>query len=521
MSEPDKTRKYSAQTASVHGNECVKLTRLRPGRHSLAMSASLSVPGPRAWPLLGSVPGLLRFVSDPIAHVGALFEKYGPIVQLVVGHPTRIVSTERKVPGTVFLFGPEYNRALLVNHADFHKCALTGPLYPEAPPSARTRPLTRMLTGLFHANEADHRTQRRLLMPAFHRSRIESYRDEMVAVTDALLAEFRPGSTRDIRPDMMHVTLRIATATLFGADLGELGLRIGHDLESWGATLRAANIVPFDLPLTPYRRWLDLSHDIDRRMLEVIRQKRRDRGVGRDMLSMLIEARDEGGVQLSEDELIGHAGVIFAAGHETSSNALSWTLLLLAQHPRILADLCDELSGKLRGGAPSFEDLADLPLLDQVVKESLRLFPPAPLNHRITARDAELGEFQIPAGTEVLSSIYHTHRMPDLYPDPLCFRPARWQGADPGPYGYNPFSAGPRMCIGATFAWFEIKIVLAMLLQRFRLELVPNQRIDRYFGITLAPSPRVLMRVLRPDRPFARAAPVHGNLHEMVDLARN
>ncbi len=156
-----------------------------------------------------------------------------------------------------------------------------------------------------------------------------------------------------------------------------------------------------------------------------------------------------------------------------------------------------------------------------MVKESLRLFPPAPLNHRITARDSELGQYQIPAGTEVLSSIYHTHRMPDLYPEPLRFRPERWQGTEPGPYGYNPFSAGPRMCIGATFAWFEIKIVLAMLLQRFRLELVPNQRIDRYFGITLAPSPRVLMRVLRTDRAFARAAPVFGNVHEMVDLSGN
>jgi cytochrome P450 len=485
------------------------------------MSASLSVPGPNALPVLGPTAELLRFVLDPLNHVGALFEKYGPIVQLVVGSPTRVVSTERKVPGTVFLFGPEYNRALLTNHTDFHKCALSGPLWPEEPLSSRTRPLTRMLTGLFHVNEGDHRTQRRLLMPAFHRSRIESYRDEMVAATEALLADFRPGSTRDIRPDMMHLTLRIATTTLFGADLVELGLQIGHDIENWAATLRAANIVPFDLPLTPYRRWLDLTSSIDRRMLEMIRRKRDNRGSGRDMMSMLLEARDEGGAQLSEDELIGHAGVIFAAGHETSSNALSWTLFLLAQHPRILADLCDELTGKLHGAAPTFDDLADLPLLDRVIKESLRLFPPAPLNHRITARDSELGQYTIPAGTEVLSSIFHTHRMPDLYPEPLRFRPERWQGAAPDPYGYNPFSAGPRMCIGATFAWFEIKIVLALLLQRFHLELIPNQRIDRYFGITLAPSPRVMMRVLRTDRPFARAAKVHGRVHEMVDLNGN
>jgi len=485
------------------------------------MSAPPSVPGPAALPLLGPAAQLVHFVLDPIAHIGALFEKYGPITQLVVGGRTRVVSTERKVPGTVFVFGPEYNRALLTNHADFHKCALSGPLWPEEPLSPRTRPITRMLTGLFHVNEGEHRQQRRLLMPAFHRSRIESYRDEMVAATEALLAGYRPGTTRDIRPDMTQATLHIATTTLFGAELRELGLRIGRDIESWAATLRGANIVPFDLPFSPYRRWLDLSSDIDRNVREVIRRKRENRGAGNDMLSMLIEARDEDGGKLSEDELIGHAGVIFGAGHETSSNALCWTLLLLAQHPRVLADLCDELSGKLRGGAPTYEDLADLPLLDRVIKESLRLFPPAALNHRITARDSELGEYPIPAGTEVLSSIYHTHRIPDLYPEPLRFRPERWQHSDPGPYGYNPFGAGPRMCIGATFAWFEIKIVLSLLLQRFRLELVPNQRIDRYFGITLAPAPRVLMRVLRTDRRFSPAARVHGQVHDMLDLSPN
>jgi len=479
------------------------------------------VPGPRALPLLGAGAELLRFVLDPIGHVGALFRDYGPIAQLAVGSPTRLVSTEPNASGTVFLFGPELNRALLTNHADFHKCALTGPLYPREPLTPRTRPLTRMLTGLFHVNESVHREQRRLLMPAFHRSRIESYRDEIVSVTEELLSEYRPGTTRDIRPDMMRLTLRIATATLFGADLGQRGLLIGHDLESWGATLRAANVLPFDWPGTPYRRWLELSHAIDARMVEVIREKREQPGAGRDMLSMLIEARDEAGGKLSEDELIGHAGVIFAAGHETSSNALSWTLFLLTEHPRILAELCDELRAQLHGDAPTPGDLAQLPLLDRVVKESLRLFPPAPLNHRITARAAELGDYRIPAGTEILSSIYHTHRMPELYPQPLCFNPDRWLNFEPGPYAYNPFSAGPRMCIGAAFALFEIKVVLAILLQRFRLELVPNQRIDRYFGITLAPAPRVLMRVQRTDRAFARAAPVHGNVRSMLDLSSN
>jgi len=482
------------------------------------MPAALTVPGPRALPVLGATAELVRFLIDPIAAAERLFREYGPLAALVVGARTRVVSTEPNVPGTMFLYGPELNRALLTNHTDFHKCGLPGPLYPLEPVSPRKRPVTRMLTGLFHVNEGEHKQHRRLLMPAFHRSRIESYRAEMVTTTEALLAKYRPGTVRDIRPDMMEVTLRIATATLFGADLGELGLSIGRDLEEWSDIFRGAAILPLDLPGLPYRHWLDLSHRIDASIRQVLDAKRSSAESGRDMLSMLLEARDEAGGQLSEDELIGHAGVIFAAGHETSSNALSWTLFVLTQHPRILADLCDELQGKLHGDAPTFEDLSELTLLDQVVKESLRLFPPAPMNHRITARDSELGDYRIPAGTEILASIYHTHRMPELYPDPLAFRPERWQGFDPGPYAFNPFSAGPRMCIGATFALFEIKIVLALLLQRFRFELVPNQGIHRRFNITMAPAPRVLMRVDRPGRAYASAAPVHGNVHEMVRL---
>src|SRR5450432_2694040 len=260
-----------------------------------SMSASQSVPGPRALPVLGATWELVRFLRATIAAAGRLFREHGPIAALVVGAKTRVVSTEPNVPGTVFVYGPELNRALLTNHADFHKCGLLGPLYPREPVSPRKKPVARMLTGLFHVNEGEHRQQRRLLMPAFHRSRIEGYRDETVATTEALLAKYRPGTIRDIRPDMMEVTLRIATTTLFGSDLGELGLRIGRDLAAWSAAFRGAAIFPFDLPGLPYRRWLDLSHAIDAGIHRVIEAKRASAHEGRDMLSMLLEARDEAG----------------------------------------------------------------------------------------------------------------------------------------------------------------------------------------------------------------------------------
>jgi cytochrome P450 len=453
------------------------------------------LPGPRPWPVLGTSGNLLRFALDPLRYVERLFRQHGPVAALVRGRSRRIASPGADTPAVVFIHGPELNRAVLADHERFHKSALSGPLFPEHGTSARTLPLRRMLTGLFHVNGDVHRKHRRLLMPAFHKSRIDGYRADMVAITEAVVARFQMGSVRNLREDMTELTLRIVTKTLFGSDMREQGLAIARELSAWLAVFRASASVPWDLPGLPYRRFLDLSQSVDRRLVELIAERRRLARSGDDMLSMLLEAHDESGARLDDDELIGHVGTIFAAGHETSANALCWTLFLLSQHPEVEAALAEELSTTLRGEAPSLDALSSLPLLERVIKESLRLFPPAPMNHRIAAEDCEIGGFAVPRSSEVLSSIYHTHRQPDLYPEPRRFRPERWQAFDPGPYAYNPFGVGPRMCIGATFAQMELKIVLAILLQRFRFELLQERRLDRLVSIVMAPGPGLFLRL--------------------------
>ncbi|MGC4090907.1 MAG: cytochrome P450 [Polyangiaceae bacterium] len=488
---------------------------------AVAMSFALSVPGPNPTPILGRSGNLLQFAIDPVRYVGTLFERYGRIAVLVRGS-TRLVSIERGVPATVFLYGPELNRALLTGHDEFHKSALSGPLYPQEPINERRQPLTRLLTGLFHVNGDAHRQHRRLLMPAFHKSRIETYRNDMVEIAESVLSGYRHDTVRDICPDMMELTLRVATKTLFGADLGEAGVRVGRALHDWLNLFRLSAALPWDGPFIPYRRWLNVSRSIDAQLVDILAQRRKTGFSGSDMLSMLMEARDENGGQLSEDELIGHAGVIFAAGHETSSHALSWTMLLLSQHPRILSDLYDELDGVLHGDAPRVDQLASLPLLERVVKESLRILPPVPFNHRVVGVETELGGHRLPRNTEVITSIYHTQRMPDLFENPTHFLPGRWAGLDPGPYAYNPFGTGPRMCIGATFALMEIKIVLALLVQRFRFELAPGSKVNRFLSITMAPRPGLKMRILRQDRAFSKTScNVHGNVREMVAFPEN
>jgi cytochrome P450 len=479
-----------------------------------------AVPGPAPSRLVGPLGNVLAFVRDPLGHAGRLFDEYGPLVCLARGRSTWLVSTEAHPPATVFLYGAELNRSLCSQHATYHKSALTGPLYPQGTPSVRQRPLLHMFSGLFAVNDENHKSQRRLMMPAFHKSRVDGYRDEMVAVTQSVLDGFRVGQVRDVRLDMNELTLRIATRTLFGTDLGVRGVEVGRKLQRWLTLFKLAAAAPLDLPGLPYRRWLNLTLAIDRDMRSII-SERRAAGAGRDILSALLEATDERGAALDEDELVGHASVLFAAGHETSSNALCWALLLLSQHPKVAAALEEELWSELRGDAPRVEQLARLPLLDGVVKECLRLLPPVPLNHRIAAVDTELGGHAIPRGTELISSVFHTHRVPEVYAEPARFLPERWSTLDPGPYAYSPFGAGPRMCIGASFASMEIKLVLATLLQRFRLALPRGAHVDASLTITMRPARPLSMRVQdRDGRLDASPSGVRGQLARMVDWPR-
>src|SRR5262249_29221666 len=191
------------------------------------------------------------------------------------------------------------------------KSALPGPLYPQGEPAARRRPLKRMFSGLFGVNDEAHKEQRRLLLPAFHKKRIEGYRDDMVQVTHDVLASFRPGETRDVLRDMNELTLRIVTRTLFGQDLGQRGVSVGRHVQLWLDLFKFAGALPLDWPGLPYRRWLNVSHAIDAAMLEVIAHKRPRAGAEADILSALLAVKDEHGAGLSEDELIGHASVLF------------------------------------------------------------------------------------------------------------------------------------------------------------------------------------------------------------------
>ena len=481
---------------------------------------AFAIPGPRPIPVLGPIGNLFKLTRDPINYMGDLFRDYGPVAALVAGGRSRVFSTQPDCPGTVLAYGPELAREVETQHDLYHKSALSGTLYPTGHVSTRQEPLLEYITGLFNVNGSEHRRHRRLLAPAFHKKRIETYHADMISITQQMLDSWKPGERRDLHDDMMHLTMLIATKTLFGENV-EGGIEIAEALqESLGLVLSPKTIMaPYDLPGLPYRRFLNVAKRINTGIRNIIAHKRAEGADGDDVLSMLLQTRDEDNSMLTESEVIGHTTVIFAAGHETSSNALTWTLFLLSQHPQFAAELLDELDAMLGGAPPTLDQLQELPLLEYTIKESMRLLPPVPWNTRTTAGPTELGGHHLPVGTEVIISIYHTHHMAELYEQPEVFNPHRWSTIERDSFEYNPFSGGPRMCIGAPFAMQEMKIALAMMLQRYRFQLLPDVPVERFVSITMALKYGLPMLVHNQDRQFSQGVGgVRGNVHEMVKL---
>lgn len=472
-------------------------------------SAFATLPGPEPLPVLGWRGNLVRFFRDPIGYMAPL-PAYGPVVPFARGG-TGAVLTREATEGSVFGFGPAALQAVWSQMGTFHSTRVPGPKESQA--------FHRLTAGLFSMNEERHRQQRRLLQPAFHKARVDSYLATMVDVTERTIAPWREGETRDLLREMRPLTLGIADKTLFGHDTTPGEVSLGERIqEVVDLSMSLAAMVPLNLPFTPRRRLVDQAARVDADLRAVIERKRGEGESAGDVLATLLATRDEDGAALTEEELIGQLFVLFFAGHDTTRSALTWTLFLLSAHPEILGSVREELGAVLRGAAPTIEQIPRLVVLDRVVKESLRLFPPAPFTVRVTARPGEMAGVFLPAKTEVIVSPYCLHRDPDFYPRPQRFAPERWEKLAPSPFEYAPFGAGPRMCIGAGFATLELRVVLAILLQRFDFALAEGARVDRRTTVVLSPRHGMPMVLGAPGR-RAKAAQVRGDVREMVDLA--
>ena len=459
------------------------------------------IPGPLPTRWFGSQGNLIAFLRDPVGYLRRLYSEYGEIAAVVKG--TR---------GMIFAFGPQFNQQLLSNPAVFHCTSLMMP----GPKDSAQR---RLSDAVFSMNNEVALSRRRMLTPPLHRRSIVEYRNSMVELTETTLDTWSAGQSIDIAEEFRGLLLRISARVLFGIDDWTRPGKVADMIDAWMKRSTSAPVRLFrrDWPGTPYRRMLRFAEELEKEILGIVDHRRTVQSGASDLLSILLEAHDSNG-GISDSELIGQTNLLLLASYETTTNALTWTLFLLAQHPEIAQDVVDELTGVLKGGAPSIDQLGRLVLLDAVLKESMRILPPVVYNTRTSVQPGELGPYRFGPGTTIGFSHYITHHMADSFPEPEKFNPRRWSNREPSPYEYLPFGAGSRTCMGAAFALMSVKIVLAMFLQRFRFSVVANSTIDRKGLITLAPKYGMPMRLSPVDGRFMRV-PVRGAIHEMVDLS--
>ncbi|MEO1085208.1 MAG: cytochrome P450, partial [Acidobacteriota bacterium] len=238
-----------------------------------------------------------------------------------------------------------------------------------------------------------------------------------------------------------------------------------------------------------------------------------------DILSGMAKVHDETPEELTRDELIGEAFTLFFAGHDTAAKALTWTFFLLAQHPEVAAELHQELERELGGAAPTFEQIFALPVLDRVIKEALRVLTPTIAFGRVAAEPTSILGYEIPQGSEVIFSPHLLHKDPEVFEDPKRFDPSRWLRHKPGTYEYMPFGVGHRTCLGVSYGMTQLRLVVAMVLQAHRLDVIAGTKIDIKSAVVIGPKKPIYMRVSEQDREFDRSpAPVTGFIHDMVDL---
>jgi cytochrome P450 len=418
--------------------------------------------------------------ANPIILFQHLAETYGDIAHYKIG-PHHIV----------FLNHPEYIREVLVVQNDnFVK--------------ERTVQRTKMLLGegMITSEGAAHRAQRLTAQPAFHRQRIGEYGGIIVEEAGRVRDSWRAGERRDIAIDMMHLTLNVVARTLFATDLREevyeLAAAINRimGLYNFLVMLPAAEWLVHLRPpgLAAFLRARKRIDAVVYRMIDAHRGSGVDRGSLLDLMLAASPADEEGSRQSLRDQVI----TIFLAGYETVANALSWTWYLLSQNPDCEAKFHAEFDSVLQGRLPGIEAVSRLRYTENVMAESLRLYPPAWAMGRYARHDFTLGDYFLPARTTVLISQFITHRDPRYFPDPLRFDPDRFWAegkVQRAKFTYFPFGAGARQCIGESFAWMEGVLILATLAQKWKLRLVPGHPVEPQPLITLRPKYGMLMQI--------------------------
>lgn len=404
-----------------------------------------------AIPRLSVREGLARYRSDRLALLRDLGETKTPIVESVFGPIRLIVVTDS-----------ELCRELLVKNA---KKLKKGPAI-----SRYAAPI--LGDGLLSSEGESHKRQRKILSPKFQPRHMARYAADMIGETRAMLGRWKAGKhSEDFSTEMIELTMAIAAQTMFGTNIDDVVATVSEALDTGNRYIidEAVSLVhlPLSLP-TPRNLAMQRSLEkLDEVIYQMIRQHRERPDDPGDVLSVLLDARDEDDGSGLSDELVRDEVVtFFLAGHETTANALAWAYPLLCDNPNVVTKLQAEVAEVLGDREPTFEDVARMPYTANVFKEVTRLYPPSYMIGRQACESFELGGYSVKKGAYVLVNSFGSHRRSDYFPDPEAFQPERFANEGGRPkLSYVAFGAGPRVCIGTHFAMLEGVLILAMLAQ--------------------------------------------------------
>ncbi len=440
-----------------------------------------AVPELKSKGLFGSARALR---DNRLPFIMRLSRDYEDIVKLRLGPSTQLY----------FLNDSDLIHQVLVAQADkFEK-------------SPRFKRGTRKLIGqgILTSEGEFHKRQRKLVQPAFHHQRIAAYADVMVDYSVRIAGTWHDGQTVDMHHEMMTLTREIVAKTLFDADVSADGDKIAEaitiGIENTSQNAASLFSVPDWLPTARNRRGREAVAIMNNVLTTMINEHRASGIDQGDLLSMLLMAVDEeNGGTMTDQQARDEAMTLFIAGHETTANATAWTWYLLSQHPEVETRLIAELHAVLGDRKPTMKDLANLPYTDMIIKESMRLYPPAWLvGIRVAMQDVMLGDYLIPKGSYVMMSPYANHHNPRYFENPEAFTPERWtpefEKALPR-FAYFPFGGGPRVCIGNSFSMMESRLILATIAQRWHFDLLSDQNIEPEPLVTLRPKSGIQMAI--------------------------
>lgn len=398
-------------------------------------------------------------------------------------------------PGILFN-KPEHVQSILVEHAyDFDKGIAIHNTFRPA-----------IGDGIFSSEGDFHRHQRKLMAPPFQPRHIASYAEIMGHYGEQIQQAWTDGATINVNRQMTNLTMSIIGKALFDADVftetDELGAAMTVTTEYVSHALSTLLPPPYSWPTTRNRRMHKAVQVLRNRIQRFIDERRNHPTERNDFLSILLQARDEDGKPMSDEQVMAECLTLFGAGHETTATALSWTWYLLCQHPESYQKVQQEVDSVLQGRTPTYDDLAHMPYSLQVFKEALRLYPPAYAFSRRALRNVEIDGYNVPKGWVVLLAPYTLHRREEYFPEPEKFDPERFtpeREKQLPRYAFVPFGAGPRICLGMYFAMMEGHLLLATIAQRVSFALVPGQTIepDPVHHLALRPAGAVNVTVKR------------------------